>query len=303
MISTPTSHFKSVLLALLVTFLWSTSFIIIKSGLEEIPPIIFAAMRYCLAFLILLPLAFKQDNRLIIKNLSINEWKSLLLLGFLFYVLTQGLQFIGLSLIPAVTVSLILNLTPLIVAVAAIFTLNEIPSNLQRLGIVLFLSGVIIYFFPLHFSKDYLMGIVVMLFGVLANAFSAIIGRKINKEVKIKPVIITIVSMGFGAILLLLTSIILQPLPGFSVKSIFLIIWLAVVNTAFAFTLWNFTLTTLSATESSIINSTMLFQIAILAWIFLGETISIKEIIGIITASAGVLFVQIKFKKNFNKSG
>ena len=40
--------------------------------------------------------------------------------------------------------------------------------------------------------------------------------------------------------------------------------WLALVNSAFAFTLWNRTLRTLSATESSVINNTMLIQIAIL---------------------------------------
>ena len=39
-------------------------------------------------------------------------------------------------------------------------------------------------------------------------------------------------------------------------------------------TIWNYTLRTLTAMESSIINGTMLIQIAVLAWIFLGEDIS-----------------------------
>jgi len=46
---------------------------------------------------------------------------------------------------------------------------------------------------------------------------------------------------------------------------------LAIVNAAFAFTLWNKSLQMLTAVESSIINGTMLPQIAILAWIFLNE--------------------------------
>jgi drug/metabolite transporter (DMT)-like permease len=165
------SHLSSVLFALLVTFLWSTSFIIIKLGLEEIPPLIFAGMRYTLAFFLLLPFAFKKENRLIIKNLGRKDWRQLFILGILFYTLAQGIQFIGLSLIPSVTVSLILNLTPLIVAVIAIFALKEIPSTIQRLGIFLFTLGVIIYFYPLNYSSDYLIGIVIMLFGVLSNAF------------------------------------------------------------------------------------------------------------------------------------
>jgi drug/metabolite transporter (DMT)-like permease len=151
----------------------------------------------------------------------------------------------------------------------------------------------------LQFSSDYLTGIIVMVAGVLANAFSAILGRKINKEGKTKPLIVTIISMGFGSFLLVMIGLFTQTLPELKIESLVYILWLAIINTAFAFTIWNFTLRTLSATESSIINGTMLFQIAILAWIFLGEGISIKEIAGMIIVSLGVVLVQVKMKKSF----
>ena len=70
----------------------------------------------------------------------------------------------------------------------------------------------------------------------------------------------------------------------------------AIINTAFAFTLWNLTLRSITAMESSIINGTMLIQIAILAWYFLGESISVQEGIGMIIAALGAILVQ--FKKN-----
>jgi drug/metabolite transporter (DMT)-like permease len=66
------------------------------------------------------------------------------------------------------------------------------------------------------------------------------------------------------------------------------------VNTAFAFTLWNHTLRTLSATQSSIINSTMLVQIAVLAWLFLGERLSGQEGIGMVLAGIGAMIVQLR---------
>lgn len=66
------------------------------------------------------------------------------------------------------------------------------------------------------------------------------------------------------------------------------------VNTALAFTLWNNTLRTLTATESSVINSTMLPQIAILAWLFLGEPLNLQQMIGIILVGIGMLTVQLK---------
>ena len=47
----------AILQALLVTFLWSTSWVLIKIGLAEIPPLTLAGLRYSLAFLFLLPFA------------------------------------------------------------------------------------------------------------------------------------------------------------------------------------------------------------------------------------------------------
>jgi drug/metabolite transporter (DMT)-like permease len=74
--------------------------------------------------------------------------------------------------------------------------------------------------------------------------------------------------------------------------------WLAIVNSAIAFTLWNLTLRRLSAAESSVINNTMLIQIAILGWIFLGEALSSKEVVGLVFALLGVLLVQLRGHSN-----
>ena len=290
------SNFKAILLAILVTFLWSTSFVIIKWGLAEIPPLTFAGLRYFIAFLCLLPFAFSKQNILELKKLNGKMILKLFLLGILFYSFTQGAQFFGLYFLPAVTVSLLLNLTPIIVAVLAIFMISETPSFIQWAGILLFLAGIIIYFYPVMISENEMLGIIVMIIGVLANAMSAILGRDINRSKKITPYTVTLISMGVGSIILLFVGILTQGLPLLSMKNILYLIWLAVVNTALAFTIWNFTLRSLTAMESSIINGTMLIQIAILAYFFLGEEISFKEGIGLFVAGGGAILVQLKIK-------
>jgi drug/metabolite transporter (DMT)-like permease len=292
------SHILVILQALFVTFLWSTSFIIIKWGLVEIPPIIFAGLRYFLAFICFLPFVFlKKDYLEEIKNLNSFQWKKLILLGLVFYTFTQGAQFIGLSLLPSVTVSLMLNFTPIVVAIMGILLINERPSPLQWIGTILFLIGVLVYFLPISFWKNEILGLAVMFIGVLANSGSAIIGRDINRRKEISPLIVTFVSMGIGAIILLLVGICVSGFPILSLKNWLFIIWLAAINTAFAFTIWNLTLRTLSAMESSIINGTMLIQIAILAWIFLNEKITLQEGIGMFIAAIGAILVQIRYKR------
>ena len=270
---------------------------IIKLGLKEIPPLTFAGLRYSIAFICLLPFLFTKKNISVVKNLEKKDWTKLILLGILFYVFTQGTQFIGLALLPAVTVSLWLNFTPLIVAVMAIFLIKEFPTQLQWFGVVLFILGILTFFYPVTLSKDQSLGLIVMTIGVFANSSSAVLGRSVNRKGNINPLVVTVVSMGIGSAILLSTGIIVQGFRSISFENVLYLLWLAIINTALAFTVWNYTLRTLTAMESSIINGTMLIQIAVLAWIFLGETITIKEISGMFIATIGAVLVQLKLKK------
>jgi len=288
------SHLKAILLALLVTFLWSTSFVIIKIGLVEIPPLTFAGLRYTIAFVCLLPFAFTKKNSDVVKKLERKDWIKLFIYGLMFIAITQGAMFGGLLFLPAVTVSLWLNFTPLVVAVLAIFLIKEFPTRLQWIGVILFVGGILTYFYPVALSENQEIGLIIMTIGVFANSASSILGRSINREAKINPVVVTIVSMGIGSIILLIVGIATQGLPPISFQNILYLLWLAIINTALAFTIWNFTLRTLSAMESSIINGTMLIQIAILAWIFLGEAISLQEGMGMSIAAFGAVLVQLK---------
>jgi drug/metabolite transporter (DMT)-like permease len=287
-------HLGAALQALLVTFLWSTSWVLIKIGLNDIPALTFAGLRYSLAFLCLLPLALRPAGLISLRDLSGRRWARLIILGLLFYAVTQGAQFLGLAYLPAVTVSLLLNFTTIVVALLGIFLLAERPTVLQWSGVFLNIVGIVIYFYPVAIPASQVVGLIVVVVGVLANAGSSILGRRVNRDGDIPPLTVTIVSMGVGAIVLLVTGVLTQGLPPLSPVHWAIIGWLAVVNTAFAFTLWNHTLRTLSAMESSIINSTMLVQIAILAWLFLGEQLTWREGIGMVLAGLGALIVQVR---------
>ncbi len=174
------------------------------------------------------------------------------------------------------------------------FILREAPTKIQWLGVILFITGILFYFRPTTFSGNTGIGLAVMTVGVLANAGAAVLGREINRQKDISPVVVTIISMGIGSIILLSAGLITQGLPTLSWKMLFWLLWLAGINTAFAFTLWNITLQTLSAMQSSIINGTMLIQIAILAWLLLGEAILPLELVGISVAAVGIVLVQLK---------
>jgi len=294
--STPSSRITAILQAIFVTILWASSWVLIKLGLRNsIPAITFAGLRYGLAWLCLTPfILFKREGRFALKQLSRTDWLRLGTLGLVFYTLTQGSQFLGLAYLPAAMLSLLLNLTPVVVGVTGIFLLSERPTTFQWFGIGLATVGVGFYFLPTSLPHTQVIGMIVALVGVLANAGSSLLGREINRTGMLSPLLVTFVSMGIGSFLLLVIGTITQGFGSMTWRDWAIIIWLAVVNTAFAFTLWNQTLRTLTAVESSVINSLMMPQIAILAFVFLDERLSTKEVLGLILVGIGVLIVQLK---------
>ena len=288
-------HINAVLQALLVTFLWSTSWILIKIGLKaSLPAVTFAGLRYSLAFVCLIPFVLTNPtHRNTIRGFSRATWSHLTILGLVFYTLTQGAQFVSLAYLPAATLTLLLSFSPIIVALSSGVMNNESPSIYQWGGIIVSVLGAAIYFLPLGILSSQIFGLVIGLVGVLANSGSSLLGRQINYQSGLPAIVITTVSMGIGGFVLLVVGASSQGFGQLNLIQWLIIAWLAVVNTAVAFTLWNRTLQTLTAFESNIINNTMLPQIAILAWLFLGEPLSSRQIIGIILVGVGTLIVQI----------
>ncbi len=287
------SHVTAVFQALFVTFLWSTSWVLIKIGLVDIPALTFAGLRYGLAFLCLLPFFFRSGGIDEVRRLNGGGWAGLLGLGLIFYAVTQGAQFLGLAYLPAVTVNVMLGFTSVVVALLGLGLLGERPSRWQWVGMFVALGGGLLYFYPVQIPQAQLAGFVAVTIGVLANAGSAVLGRSINRRGHLRPLTITTVSMGIGAAILLICGLFFQGLPTLRWQSWAIIGWLAVVNTAFAFTLWNVSLRTLSAMESSIINNTMAVQIPLLAVLFLGERLNGREVTGLVVAIVGALLVQL----------
>ena len=287
-----TASGKASLQALFVTFLWSTSWVLIKFGLGAIPPVTFAGLRYFLAFLLLLPLLTQQKLRQEILTLSARSWRMLLLLGLVYYTFTQGAQFVGLVYLPANMLSLMLTLSGITIALFGRLFLSERLSGLQWAGVFVSVAGAVLYFGGVEALS--MAGLAVGFFAIAANSAGALLGRGINRRAEISPLAVTMVSMGVGSVLLLLAGVVSEPFPTLTARDWGIILWLAAVNTAFAFTLWNRTLQTLSAAQSSVINNTMLIQIAILAWVFLGERPGAWQLLGLLIAAVGTVMVQLK---------
>ena len=265
-----------------------------KIGLEDIPALTFAGLRFTLAFLCLLPVALLSRQLAPLRSMSKHEWGHLVTLGIFLYTLTQGSLFVALSYLPAVTANLFMSFSSVVVALMSIVWLAERPTPLQWLGVLIAALGVVLYFHPVAFPRDQLLGVVAGVVCTIANSTASVLGREVNRRGDVSPLVVTIISMGAGSILLLSAGLALQGLPKIDLQNWLIIGWLALVNTSLAFTIWNRTLRTLSATESSIIYGTILIWVPVLAVVFLHEQITPKEIVALIVVGIGTLLVQLR---------
>ena len=292
-------HVMAVLQALLVTFLWSTSWILVKVGLDDLDlrPLSFAGMRYALAALVLLPFGIRAMRAAHAADPITGRLVGrVAVYGLLFVAVAQGAQFAALAVLPATAVSLVLSSIPAVVALMALLGRSERATMTQLGGIGLLTLGAVLYFGPFELRPGDAAGFLAAAVCVTAAALSSHLGRGLARDVISRlggSVGLTASSMAIGAAALLAVGVALEGLPSIDIGGWLIIGWLAVVNTAFAFTVWNHTLRTLTAVESSVVNNTMTIQIAVLAIVFLQERVEPIQLAGLVLAATGAAVVQL----------
>jgi drug/metabolite transporter (DMT)-like permease len=279
---------KAILEALLVTFLWSSSYILTKFGLVNIKPLTLVGLRYLTASLVLLPVSLRRGEH---KKIYWDDWWRLGVLGFLGYTVAQGLQCVGLFYIPSVSVTLILNFTPVIVFLLNLMFTGKTPNKAQMLGMVLVLLGAYLFFSD-RLEGYNLTGFIITLISGFGWAGYLVAGKLLFQEKKIPTLGTTAFTMGIGTTILSASAYLLEGLGPVPKSGWVIIIWLGVVNTALAFFLWNHALEKLGAFEISVLQNTMLIQITVLSMIFLGETLPLIKYFYMALIFVGVFIVQ-----------
>jgi drug/metabolite transporter (DMT)-like permease len=281
--------------AILVTILWSSSYVLIKWGLANIPPLYFATLRYSLAFLILLAADALASPR---KRGRV-EWgrrKTALLVvaGVGGYTVAQGLQYVGLYYLPAVTTSFLLNFNPFFVLVLGVGVLGERVSLPQLGGLGLALVGAFAFFSERVAWGGQLYGVVVVVASGIGWAAYVVTIRMLQRSDSLGSLRLTTVTMGIGVAGMVVMTILSGQYATLTTGGVLTVAWLASTNTAFAFFLWNWSLRSIPPYELTVLQDLMLIEIALFAFALLGETITPIMIAGMGLVLAGVLIVQVR---------
>ena len=284
------SKWRAVAAALLVSLIWSSTLVIVKIGLDSLGPLTIAGLRYFLGFILLSPFLLLQKASK--GKLSKKLWLRLTLIGISSYTIGNGALFWSLKYIPATTGSLLMSLIPLLVLVGGALFLKEVPSRWQVLGVLLSLIGSGV-FFSGGFQAGEPMGLAVMAVGLLGFMAFSLLGRGIAREGSLDTLSLTALPLLIGGLITLLIALVVEGLPLISRKSLVIVVWLALVNTAFGYWLYNHALRSLTALEMNMIMNLTPFLTAALSWIVLGESLAGIQYLGMMIILCGVAIVQL----------
>ena len=284
----PSPRLAAILEALLVSIIWASSFVVVKLGLDDLGPLTIAAFRYFGAFLILLPFLARRLPD--IWRITPRLWLSLLVAGLSSYTIGNGAMFMALKYLPATTVSFMMSVTPLLVLFSGVIWLREMPTRWQVVGVFTSLTGSVLFFFR-GLAGGELRGLVFALLGTLAFTVFALVGRAMARD-RMHTLILTAIPLGLGGGALLAVALPFEGLPVMTPRAWMVVIWLALINTALGYVLYNHALRILQALEMNIMLNLTPLGTALLAWMFLGERLSPLQWAGMLIVILGVFLVQ-----------
>ena len=282
-------RYLAIWVSLAVTIIWSSTFVIVKIGLETLGPLTIAGLRYLIGALVLLPFMLLQKSQR--KPITRNLWLRLILIGISSYTIANGALFWGLQFIPATTGSFLLSMMPLFVLVGGAVFLKELPTRWQLFGVVLSLLGSGL-FFSSGLDVGETRGMWIVVIGLFGFMSFILIGRGVAREKILDTLTLTTLPLFIGGAVTIILALFLEGIPQFTRIGLLVVLWLAVINTALGYLLYNHALRELTALEMNTIMNLSPLMTALLSWLILGDKLESIQLIGMIVVIVGVIFVQ-----------
>lgn len=288
-----TERYQTLLLFVLLAAIWGSSFAVIKTGLEFFPPVLYAALRYELATLIMTIYMFVRTTQWIPENTT--EWVNVAVSGVFIYAGYHALLFIGeqhtLSTVAAIIVSIIPVLT---VGFARLFLPNERLRSSGLIGVGVSFLGVILVVGPDSiYAIDITRGELLILGCAVSYALGSVFSQRYQTDLPIETR--QAWAMGCGALILHVLSFSLgEPSDAirWTVVSVGVLGYLVLMPSVIGFLLY-FTLhDRLGSIEANLIAYADPVFAALFGWVLLGETIGLTTVTGFCIIFVGFVLVK-----------
>jgi drug/metabolite transporter (DMT)-like permease len=280
---------------LILCGIWGSTWLFIKLGLEDLPPLTFAGLRFVIACLLLFAFIRFRGVKL---PTSKDDWLLLAVTGVLSFTLNYGLLFWGEQFISSGLAAVLQATIPAFGLVIAHFYLPGERMTWARIfGVALGVCGVgIVFSNQLALSGGRaLAGCVALVFSSFFVAYSNVLVKARGKN--LEPSVIAAGQMFFGMIPLLLVGIPLEGNPlkfHWTLMSVVAMFYLAIVGSVLAFLLYYWLIHNMDVTKSMLIALVTPVVAVVLGMIVLREQLNWRTIAGGATIMLGIAFIVVE---------
>ena len=118
--TTTNPRWKTLLAFAIIYFVWGSTYLAVRVGVREVPPLILAAMRFSVAGLVLFGWVLARGER----APSLREWRSASILGMVIFLFDYGLLFWAEQRVPSGIAAVMLATIPVFMALSEIIFLR-----------------------------------------------------------------------------------------------------------------------------------------------------------------------------------
>jgi drug/metabolite transporter (DMT)-like permease len=269
--------------------IWGGMYVVSKVVLEVIPPFALLSSRLILGSLTLgIVIYFRKNKPTITKELF---WKSLLV-GIVGYGISLGFQFVGTKLSTASNGSLVTSATPAFVLLFAPFLLGEHTTTRRIIALVISTLGVVAVIDPrtAELSPSLFWGNMSLLSAALTWALYSVLVRKVSKTGDLLTSSAIMLLGGLPSSLLFgFWEVQTQGIGTITPGIIGGLLFLGIISTAIAMSLWNYAFAELPAAVASLTFFAQPVVGTFLGWLFLSEKITPLFLAGGVLISIGIL--------------
>src|SRR5207237_3983291 len=260
---------------------WSSTWLVIKIGLRDLPPISYAGIRFLIAVVVLFAVS---AGRVGLLPQRVFDYLLLAFTGVLMFAVNYGFLFWGELHVSSGLAAVLQATIPIFGMLSAHLMLPDEPLRLQKLlGALLALGGVAMICERLLGFSGLMafwggLGIV---FGAAGAAFSNVLLKA--RVIQLAPAMIAAWQMIFGAAPLLVTGFLVEGNPArfhWSALSIFCLLYLAVIGSALTFLLLYWLLPRMTVARLQAISLITPPGAVALGWAVVGETFSLWSLVG-----------------------
>ncbi|PSP16741.1 EamA family transporter [Halobacteriales archaeon QH_10_67_13] len=288
-------------LFVVLSMLWGTAFVAIKAGLSELPPVLFAALRYDLAGLLLIGYAAATTNRLIPDIRA--DWIAIGVGAVLLIAAYNALLFVGQQGVTSAVGAILVATAPILTTgFSRLLLPGEGLTPVGLVGLASGFAGVGLIAVPGEsLGVDAVLAPGLIFLAAVSVALGSVLLERTEEALPIESTVAW--SFLAGAVLLHLAAV---ALPTESIgdatvsrEALLALAYLAVFASVVGYVIYFRLLDRLGAVDISLVSYAVPVSAAVAGWTVLGEKIDGLAVAGFLLILAG--FVLIKRKALANR--